>query len=151
MAYDHGMMQQRMDSNPVTGIGLALGAGADLGSFAPGLQPIEVRGLAIVVTVACTVTAPVIGLYKRPVAGAVGSAVLIKSLTALLAAFDTAGKVVYSFMDDTSLNDLVIRPGEDVFCEVITPPTAGSAFAVLMYQPQWDQPLNNTKMTASTT
>lgn len=151
MAYDHQMEQVRMDPGPVTGAGISfVGAGTDLGAYAPGLQPIEVRGIAFVMTVAATVTAPVIGLYKRPQAGVTAGAVLIKSVTAPLAAWEI-GDVVYAFMDDTIANDLIIKPGEDVFCETITGPTAGSGFAVLMFQPSWDNPQSNNKMTASTT
>lgn len=150
MSYSHQMDQIRLDPAPVTGVGLTLGAGADLGAFSPGLQPVNLRGIGITVTTTCTVTAPVIGLYKRPVAGATGGAVLIASITAALAAW-VAGRVIYKMLDDTITTDLIIRPGEDVFCEVITPPTAGAAFAGILIDPNWDTPSNNSLMTVSTT
>lgn len=149
--YSDQMDQVRMDAAPVTGLGLAFGAAAKLGAIAPGNQPIEVRGVGFVVTTACTVTAPIIGLFKRPTAGSDAARVLLRSVTALLAKWDTAGKVVYADIEGTSAIDATINPGQDVLAEVITPPTAGAGFAVLMYQTKWQQPANNTFMSKSTT
>ena len=149
--YSDQMDQLRLDANTVNGVGIALTAAAKLGAFSPGLQPIECRGMALTITTAATVTAPVIGLYKRPTAGADTSRVLIRSMTALLAAFDTAGKVVYADIEGTSAIDATINPGQDVLAEVITAPTAGAGFVTLMYQTKWQQPANNNKMTKSTT
>lgn len=151
MSYSHQMDQIRLDPAPVTGVGLSITTiGNDLGAWSPGLQPVNIRGVSVTVTTTATVTAPVIGFYKRPAAGATGSAVLIASITAALAAW-TAGRCIYKMLDDTSTTDLIIHPGEDVFCEVITAPTAGVAFASIMIDPNWDTPANNTLMTVSTT
>lgn len=151
MSYSHQMDQIRLDPAPVTGVGVSItAAGNDLGAWSPGLQPVNIRGIGITVTTTCTVTAPVIGLYKRPAAGATGGAVLIASITAALAAW-TAGRTIYKMMDDTITTDLIIHPGEDVFCEVITAPTAGVAFASILIDSAWDNPANNSLMTVSTT
>lgn len=145
MAYVHETIQQRMDPAAVAGTGITLGAAAKMGVVCPGLQPMEVRGVAYVVTTTCTVTAPVIGLYLRPTAGSDTSRTLVKSVTAPLASW-AAGNTIYSNFDG-----IKVLPGQDILAEVITNPTAGAAFAIAMYHNSWDSAGNNTKMVASTT
>lgn len=145
MAYDHQMQQHRMDAPPITGLGVAITGTPDLGVYAPALQPIVVRGVAFVVTTTCTVTPPVINFYRQLSPGVEAGRVLLKSITGLIGAFD-AGEVVYAHIDSVA-----IPPGEAVQAEVGTSPTAGAGFAVIMFQPKWDSPLNNLKMTLSTT
>lgn len=145
MAYVHETIQQRMDSAAASGVGITLTGTPDLGTFSPGLQPIEVRGVALVVTTTCTTTAPVINFYVEPAAGSETSRVLIKSITAALSAF-AAGNVIYANIDGYK-----ILPGQAIQAECGTSPAAGAGFAVIMYHNSWDSPGNNTKMFASTT
>lgn len=145
MAYTHETIQVRLDNPAATGVGITLTSTPDLGIFSPGLQPIEVRGVALVVTTTCTTTAPVINFYLQPAASSETSRVLIKSITAPLASF-AAGNVIYANIDGQK-----IVPGQAIQAEVGTSPAAGAGFAVVMYHNSWDAPGNNTKMVASTT
>lgn len=151
MAYDHDMLQHRMDSPAITGVGIAITGTPDMGVWAPGLQPVELRGVAFVVTTICTVTPPVINFYKQVTPGVEASRVLIKSITGLLAAFDAVGKVVYADIDGTAVLNATVNPGEAIQAEIGTSPTAGAGFCVIMVQPKWQNPGNNTKMSRSTT
>lgn len=151
MAYDHQMDQFRLDSAPITGLGISVVGTPDMGTWSPGLQPVELRGVAFVVTTVCTVTPPVINFYKEVSPGVEGGRVLIKSITGLLAAFDTVGKVIYADIDGTAALNATVNPGEAIQAEVGTSPTAGAGFCVIMVQPKWQQPANNTRMSRSTT
>lgn len=153
MAYSDQMDQYRMDAPAITGVGIAItgGAGVDLGVWAPGLQPVEVRGFAFVVTTVCTVTPPVLNLYKQVSPGVEAARVLIKSITGTLAQFDTVGKVIYADIDGTAALNATVNPGEAIQAEIGVSPTAGAGFCVIMVQPKWQQPANNTRMSRSTT
>lgn len=141
MAYDHQMEQEIISAITIaTGQGAALTAAADIGVWAPGLQPVEIRGVALVITTAATVTAAVVDFYRRPQAGSDTNRVLIKRLNPTLAQ-EAIGNVIYADVEGTTIN-----PGEDVIAEVSTTATAGNAHAVIMFQPKWQQPANNTKM-----
>lgn len=141
MAYDHQMDQLVISAITIaTGEGAALTAAADIGVFAPGLQPVEVRGVAVVVTLTATVTAPVVDFYRRPTASSDTNRVLIKRLNPALANW-VEGNVIYADVDGT-----IIKPGEDIIAEVSTTATAGNGHACIMIAPDWDTPANNAKM-----
>lgn len=141
MSYAHQMTQQILSAITVaTGQGAALSAAADIGVFAPGLQPVEVRGVAVVVTTTATVTAPVVDFYRRPTVGSDTNRVLIKRLNPAIGSW-VAGNTIYADVDGT-----VIKPGEDLIAEVSTAATAGNGHAIAMIAPHWDTPANNSKM-----
>lgn len=141
MAYDHQMVQRVISTITIaTGQGPALTAAADIGVFAPGLQPLEVRGVALIVTTTCTVTACVVDFYKRPVAGDDTGRTLIKRLNPTLAQL-VAGNVIYSDVEGTTID-----PGGDIIAEVSTTSTAGNGHVAIMEMPKWQHPGNNTKM-----
>lgn len=141
MSYPHQMEQEIISAITIaTGEGASLAAAADIGVFAPGLQQIEIRGVALVVTLTATVTPPVVDFYRRPTASLDTNRVLIKRLNPTLAQA-IEGNVIYADVDGT-----VIKPGEDVIAEVSTAATAGNAHAVIMFYPDWENPLNNTRM-----
>lgn len=142
MSYDHQMDQVVISAITIaTGQGASLAALADIGVWAPGLQPIEIRGVALVITTAATVTAPVVDFYRRPTPGSDAARVLIKRLNPSLALAGVIGNVIYADVEGTHIN-----PGEDIIAEVSTVATAGNAHVVIMFQTKWQQPANNAKM-----
>lgn len=148
MAYDHQMDFVVISAITIaTGQGAALTAAADIGVWAPGLQPVEIRGVAVVVTTTATVSAPVVDFYRRPTAASDTNRVLLKRLNPVLASW-VAGNTIYSNLEGTSTLSTTINPGEDVIAEVSTTATAGNGHACIMFQPKWQHPANNTKMIA---
>lgn len=142
MAYADQMEQHIMSAITVaTGEGAALTAAADIGVYAPGLMPVEIRGVAIVVTTTATVTAPIVNFYRRPEASNDAGRVLIHSLTSLLANW-IEGNVIYAMLDENAY----IAPGEDFIAEVATPATAGNGHVVCMFSTSWEMPVNNAEM-----
>jgi hypothetical protein len=146
MAYDHQMDQLVISAiTAATGQGAALSAVAKIGEYAPGHQPVEIRGVSVVVTTTATVTAPVVDFYRRPTAASDTARVLIKRLNPVLASW-AAGNTVYSNLEGTTTLSTTINPGEDVCAEVSTAATAGNGHACIMFQTKWQHPANNTKM-----
>lgn len=141
MAYTDQMDQLLItDRVAATNAGVVTTAVAKIGAWAPPLQPVEIRGVAFEFTTAATVTAAVIDFYRRPTIGSDAARVLIKRLNPTLAQ-EIIGNVIYADVEGTT-----ISPGEDVICEVSTASTAGAGHGYIMFQPRWQQPVNNTRM-----
>ena len=142
MSYADQMEQEIISAITIaTGEGAALTAAADIGVFVPGLQPVEIRGVGIVVTTTATVTAPVVNFYSRPDASNDAGRVLIHSLTAPLANW-IEGNVIYEMLNENA----IIRPGGDFIAEVATTATAGNGHVTILFNPSWEMPVNNTNM-----
>lgn len=141
MSYSDQMDQLLISDRTVaTNQGASLAAAADIGAWVPGLQPIEVRGVAVVVSTTATTTAPVVDFYRRPTVGSDTNRVLIKRLNPVLAQW-LAGNVIYADVEGTHIN-----PGEDLIAEVSTAAAAGNGHVCVMFQTRWQNPANNTRM-----
>lgn len=129
--YDH----QKTETPPA--VAATLAATGITARFFPGLTPVIVRGIYAIVTVAPTVTAPVINVKRRPTPGSATGEVSIGTLTIPVAT--AIGKCVYKVGFDTK-----IYPGEELVFDVTTAGTAGSATLGAQIDPAWEVPANNT-------
>lgn len=118
--------------------GAALSAAGDIAVMAA-CQPFRVKQVGIIITTTCTVTPPVVDIYRRPVAGSDTNRVLIKKMTFPAIGSCVAGNVIYA----DGLNTL-IKPGEDLIAEVSTAATAGAGHVSWMLEPQSESPMNYT-------
>ena len=133
MAYDHTQYEVQI------GTDVDLNSAAQFGAWSPGLTPHILRGIAVVVTNDIGAAGEVTVEYGTAgVAAGAGTTVDIINLTTA----HTAGTVVYK----DGLNQK-LTPGQEVL-GVVTNVTAASdtAHVILMVEPQWEQPANNTSM-----
>lgn len=138
MAYDHWQQDILVAADA------SLATAADIGTWAPGYQPVVVKAAALVFTTTVDATGAVT-LQRRPTAGSAAGEVAIDVLNYTIA-LGTQGLVVYS----DNLNQLVV-PGEEVVFEVTdATPTVGAAHCILFLQPCWEHPDNNSDMTLTT-
>lgn len=113
------------------------------GSWTPGLTPVKVRAVAIVNDNAIGDAAIVHARYGT--AGlATTAGTLIAAITLPLAL--AAGKVVYK--KDL---DVLVSPGQEIIFDVSDAGAAGDiGTMVLLVEPVWERPGNNTSMQATT-
>lgn len=131
MAYTHGSTELLLAATA------ALTSAADIVTK-KFLLKTQVFMVALEVTTAATVTAPVVDVYWRPTAGSDTGRVLIKRITRPLAEW-TVGKWIYAFCDQSGN---AIRPGGDMVVEVSTPATAGAANVYGVFNNSWEHPSN---------
>jgi hypothetical protein len=113
--------------------------------WSPGLQPVLLRGWALIVTTAVTAADPVtMSVDKRVTAGSDTGRVadIVGSIT--LPGGTVAGKVYYKRGFQAK-----ISPGEELVFEVTDAAVAGNATIVILLEPSWEEPAQNTNMVAS--
>lgn len=120
----------------------AIDTSGDLGDWAPGIHPHIIRAVAVIVTTATTVAATVVGIDKRVTAGSDTGRVVLDTITVPVSI--AAGKVIY-----LANLDFEVLPGEEIVIDTDGGSTAGDGHVVLLVEPRWEQPGNNTDMTAS--
>jgi len=139
MAYTHTQYEV------MVGKDLSLASTADVADWAPGMVPHRIRGVAVIVTNTIGATG-VVKLDKRTASGDDTGRGDGDVCTINLATTHDAGKVVYK----TGLN-VEILPGQEVVVQVTDACASGdTAHVVMMVEPRWDQPANNTKMIETT-
>ena len=137
--YTHGMYEW------VMGRAQALTPTGDKLYWSPGLQPVLLRGWAAIVTTAIQAADPcTINLDKRVTAGSDTGRVadIVGSIT--IPASTVQGKVYYKRGFQAK-----ISPGEELVAEVTDATAAGNATIVLLLEPSWEEPANNSNMVAS--
>lgn len=146
MPYDLNMQQEIISIPPIaaTGEGATLTV-ADIGHWVPGAMPVDIRAVSFVVTLTCTVTPPVIDFYRLPDASNEAGRVLIARLTGLIGSW-IEGNVIYKMVENVQ-----IKPGEEIQCECSTAPTAGAGHACVLFTHSSANPASNTNMIVSTT
>lgn len=140
MAYTHTQYEV------VMGKDLSLASAADVADWAPGFVPHRIRAVALVFTTAANASGT-LKIDKRPTAGSDTSrgdgdvADIDYDATA-----GAQGLVVYQ----TGI-DVKVSPGEELVAQVTdATPTAGNAHVVLFVEPMWEEPGNNSDMSATT-
>lgn len=136
MSYANGMYEVRIGENVnLTTIG-------DKADWAPGMVPYTIRGVAVMYRTEPTGSL-VLKLDKIPGGGSRGDgdvAVVTGS------AADDLGDVLYKKLN------VKIVPGDEVIAEVTTASAgATDCHIILLVEPSWDVPENNTRMNASST
>jgi hypothetical protein len=143
MAYDHQKVYHRaipVGAENTTAVSFTTtGIKA---TFSPGIRPMKLRAVAVVVSTQMTVTPPVLTIKHRPTAGSATGETTVDTITVPLA--QTAGKIVY--VED--LNQLV-RPGEHIVFDVTTAATAGAGDIIAEFDPVWESLANETDATLS--
>jgi hypothetical protein len=135
MAYTHTQYEV------IVGKDLSLASTADVADWACGMVPHRIRAVGVVITNTVG-SAGIVKLDKRPTAGSDTSRGDGDVCTINLATTHDAGEVVYK----TGLN-VEILPGQEVVAEVTDACASGdTAHVVMLVEPRWDQPANNTKM-----
>lgn len=140
MAYDHGVRNlQISDRTVATNQGVALTAAVDVAGWAPGLQPVVVRGVGVLFTTSATTNPLILDFYRRPTVGSDTSRVLIKRLNPTLAQC-VIGNFIWA---DVDVN---LGIGEDVIAEVVAPlPAAGNGHVYVQLADKWESLLNNVR------
>lgn len=133
MAYDHGQIEHMIAKDA------SLASLAIIGEWSPGYQPWRLRAAALVFTVTAGAAGEV-EINHRPTAGSQSSEVALDAIT-----FDgtTGAQGKVRFVELTA----VVRPGEEVSFEVIDVAATGTVHCILFFEPSWENPLNNTRMT----
>lgn len=131
MSYEHGFHQEKM----AAAASLASAADIVTREF---FMPVQVLAVALRMTTTATVTAPILGVYKRPTAGSDTNRVLLRTITSLLTNW-AAAEWIYAFMTA----DDIIKPGMDLVVEVGTPATAGAADVWVCYKDSWVHQFSN--------
>lgn len=142
MSYTHG--KRSIDFRSVAGLQLILTqTPAVKAVIYPGLQPLEVVAISFVVTTAMTVTAAVISVKYRPVAGAASNEVTIGTIT-IPTSGAAAGKVIYK-----RVTPYKCAPGGDITYELVTASTAGAGALSIEVNDATENPADNSNMVAS--
>mgnify|MGYP003581392445 CR=1 FL=1 len=113
--------------------------------WSPGLQPVLIRGWSLTVTTAVTSADPVtVNIDKRVTAGSDTGRVadIVGSIT--LPGGTAAGKCYYKRGFQAK-----ISPGEEIVVECTDAAVACNATVVLLLEPSWEEPANNSNMVAS--
>jgi hypothetical protein len=139
--YDH----QKMDIQIVAGVGIE--AALDpipTAQWYPGYQPILVRAVWAVITVANTV-APTILTYKfRPTPGSAAGEIVLGTLTIPINA--AIGNVYY---ERVAVEPVKCTPGGVVVVQTDGGGTVGNATLGVFAEHSWEHPSNNARMIAA--
>lgn len=136
MSYANGMYEIRIGEN------VNLTTTGDKADWAPGMVPYTIRGVAVMYRTEPT-GALVLKLDKIDSAGTRGDGD-VAVVTG--AATDDIRDVLYKKLN------VKVSPGEEVIAEVTTASAgATDCHVILLVEPSWDVPENNTKMNASST
>lgn len=123
--------------------GVALTAAADKLRIVPGITPVRVRKLGVIIGAAVTTSSAVVTWRLRPTHGSSAgqTSPLVQTITT---AIGLAGKVIYA--DGL---DILVRPGQELNAEVTTAAGGGGTGATFFAEaiPEWEAPANNTNMT----
>jgi hypothetical protein len=139
MSYAHQLIEVKVAA------AASLASLADIGSWGPGLVPVTIRGVALLIG-SDIAAAGVVKVDKRPTFGSDTSRGDGDVATINLATTHTGGKVVYSDGLDVDIN-----PGEEVVFEVTDVTGAGDvADLILLVEPRWEVPGNIAAMVATT-
>lgn len=111
-------------------------------TYSPGIRPMKLRAVAVVVSTDMTVTPPVLTIRHRPTAGSATGQTTVDTITVPLA--QTAGKLAY--VEDL---DQLVKPGEHIVFDVTTAATAGVGDIVAEFDPSWESLANNTNAVLS--
>lgn len=131
MAYEHTQFEQLIVNN------LALQTPANKGQWAAGLLPVQVRGIAAVVTTATTAADPVILSFdKRVTAGSDSGKVTGGVGTLTIPGGTAAGRIVYKLVN------VRLDPAQEVVVALTDAAVAGVAHIFLYLEPCWETPLN---------
>lgn len=112
------------------------------GFFSPGVVPMILRRVSVVISTQMTVTPPVLTIKHRPTAGSATGETTAATITTPVAS--VVGKVIYV----ENLNRKV-SPGEHIAFDVTTAATAGAGDIVAEFEPQWERLANEADATAS--
>jgi hypothetical protein len=120
----------------------AITSTGDKAFWSPGMTPHVVRGWALIVTTGIQAADPVtVSLDKRITAGSDTGRVNDLTASAVIPGGTVAGKVYYK--DGFQAK---VSPGEELVFEVTDASAAGALTFVLLLEPSWEEPLNNTNM-----
>lgn len=139
MSYTHALTQE------IVARAVDLNSLGDKGNWAPGLFPVKIRGVALLVGNDIA-AAGVVKVDKRPTFGSDVSRGDGDIAILNLAVAHTGGKVVYK-----SGIDVILNPGQQLVFEVTD--VTGAADVgdlVIMYEPLWERPGNFSAMVATT-
>lgn len=144
MSYAHGLQEVRMGAS--TGVtNLDLTSTGDKARWAPGLCPMVVRQVSVLVN-AAPGDAGVVKFDKRPTYGSDTSRGDGDVAVVNLATSHAAGKCVYK----KNLN-VTINPGQEVVAEVTdASASVNGAQITLLVEPAYEEPGNVSAMVAST-
>ena len=139
MSYDHTQYEVLLANDAdISATGIE-------GTWAPGLVPHIVRGVAITVTNAIG-AAGAVTFEIVTAGGAVDSGTDIDTVN--IPNGTAVGQVIYANTETTDWPNLKVSPGQEVIADVSDACAGGDTCNIhIMVEPQWEQPGNNSVMT----
>lgn len=139
MAYTHTQYEVMVAKDA------SLASATDIGDWAPGYVPHKIVSAAIVFTTAVDATGAT-AIDKRPTAGSDSSRTALDTIN-YTTTLGAQGLIVYW----EPASEVIINPGEEIVFEVTdATPSAGNGHLVLLVEPVWEQPANNSDMSETT-
>lgn len=135
MSYTDQFEYQITDRAAVTATGVK-------GALAAGVNPFVVRRVGFLVTTAPTVQSLILRVEKSTAGGAF--AALSPTATITVPTTATVGQV-YWIDISAVVGNVTIKPGDMVGFDVTQAPTAGAGSIILVLDPSFDSPLNETQ------